>query len=117
MDDIFKKAVRDSKGKGRDVRPSMIIQKTETKVMDIMSDTPIKEGYKEVKTWADLKDAIDGEHAVKFHKILSNLPPAQFMSNYLKALEFFKPKVIRTDGNEGKKRNNKVKVEILKRVV
>ena len=29
MDDIFKKAVRDSKGKGRDVRPSMIIQKTE----------------------------------------------------------------------------------------
>jgi len=113
MEDIFKDALAKSKGISIDRADArMVVKKTKPKVLDITVDNPDK---KPVKNWADLKEAMDGELAEKFYMIISKLPPAQFLSNYLKALEFFKPKVIRTDGNEGKKRDNKVKVLIKKR--
>ena len=64
------------------------------------------------KTWKELKVAIDNEHAKRFNDILNNLPDREFTRIYLKALEFFKPKVIRQAGARGEVIDQTINIQI-----
>lgn len=52
------------------------------------------------KTFAELKDAVDNEHAERFNNLLHTLPDREFVRVYLKVLEYFKPKIVRELGGE-----------------
>ena len=64
------------------------------------------------KNWAELKTAIDNEHAKRFNDILNNLPDREFARVYLKSLEFFKPKVIRQAGARGEVVDRTINIQI-----
>jgi len=64
------------------------------------------------KNWSELKTAIDNEHAHRFNDILNNLPDREFTRIYLKALEFFKPKVIRQAGARGEVIDQTINIQI-----
>lgn len=64
------------------------------------------------KTWKDLKEAIDNEHAERFNKVLNELPDREFVRVYLKSLEFFKPKIIRQEGGKGQIKDNTINIQI-----
>lgn len=64
------------------------------------------------KNWSELKIAIDNEHAHRFNDILNNLPDREFTRIYLKALEFFKPKVIRQAGARGEVIDQTINIQI-----
>jgi hypothetical protein len=53
------------------------------------------------KEFQKLKEAIEGPFAEKFMNIMNTLPDRDFMRYYLKALEYFKPKVTRVEPNSG----------------
>ena len=82
--DIFKQAANET------ISRSITI--TETK-LDKMDKRLKKVGT--VKTWKELKKAIDGDHAERFNDVLHSLPDRDFVAAYLKSLEFFRPKVLR----------------------
>jgi hypothetical protein len=67
------------------------------------------------KNWAELSEAMSEEHAERFNTILDDLSrskPLEFVRVYLKALEFFQPKLIRTDGSEGIIKDNEIHITI-----
>jgi len=68
--------------------------------------------YKTRKNWKELKLAIDTEHAERFNRILHELPDREFARVYLKSLEFFKPKVIRQAGAEGKLPDTTINIQV-----
>ena len=73
---------------------------------------------KEQRTnWAELTEAMGNEHAERFNLIVEGLAttkPLEYVRVYLKALEFFQPKLVRTDGSEGVVKDNEI-VVIIKR--
>jgi len=64
------------------------------------------------KNWKELKVAIDEEHAVRFNNVLNDLPDREFVRVYLKALEFFKPKVIRAGGGQGEVIDQTITIQV-----
>lgn len=64
------------------------------------------------KTWKELKVAIDNEHAHRFNNVLNDLPDREFVRVYLKALEFFKPKVIRQGGGQGEVIDQTINIQV-----
>ena len=65
--------------------------------------------------WEALKDAMEGAYADRFMQILDDLAvskPKEFIRVYLKALEHFKPKLIRTDGRNLEDRDKKIEIII-----
>lgn len=50
------------------------------------------------ETFADLEKSMDTVHAKKFNLLLHTLPDREFVRVYLKALEYFKPKIVREIG-------------------
>lgn len=64
------------------------------------------------KTFKDLKKAMDNEHAKRFNAILIELPDREFVRTYLKALEFFKPKVIRQLGGKENTKTQTINIQI-----
>jgi len=100
-DDIFAKAL---------AQTANVIERTMTFTEKTL-DTNIVPASK-VKTWEEMRSAMDNEHAEKFNKILTQLPDREFMRIYLKAMEFFKPKVIRTAGERGEKVDKTINIQI-----
>jgi len=66
----------------------------------------------ERKTWKGLKIGMDNEHAERFNRILTELPDREFVRVYLKALEFVKPKIIRTTGERNTKGDTTINIQI-----
>ena len=62
------------------------------------------------KSFAELGVGMDEEHAERFNRILSTLPDREFVRVYLKTLEFFKPKITRTEGDFEDKKNTTINV-------
>lgn len=64
-----------------------------------------KEGSKNLRTlqWEALGDAITSTHTERFNRILSEVKDETFVTLYLQALEYFKPKQARTEvtGKDG----------------
>ena len=63
------------------------------------------EGSKNLRTlqWEALGDAITSIHTERFNRVLSEAKDETFVSLYLQALEYFKPKQARTEvtGKDG----------------
>jgi len=65
-----------------------------------------EEDYEKIKSMADegatdwdvLKNMIEGRYAKRFMKALDSMPDKDFVRNYLKVLEHFKPKLMREEG-------------------
>lgn len=64
------------------------------------------------EAWAQLKESMMGVHAERFDMILGQLTGREFIKVYLTALEFFKPKIVRSDGKEKEERDRRVEVVI-----
>ena len=65
--------------------------------------------------WEALKEAMEGAYSERFMQIMDDLAvskPKEFIRVYLKALEHFKPKLIRTDGRSLEERDNKIEIII-----
>lgn len=61
--------------------------------------------------WDLLKDMMDGELTEKFIAHLQALPPNDFIRNYLKLLEHFKPKLVRADEGSVEKPDTIIQIE------
>lgn len=49
------------------------------------------------KQWNELKDSIVTIHAERFNSILATLEDEKFIDSYVKILEYFQPKLARTE--------------------
>lgn len=56
-------------------------------------------GSKNVRTleWEEIKEAFITTHTARANRILTTLEDEKFMDSYLKLLEYFKPKLARTE--------------------
>lgn len=100
-DDIFKKAL---------AATTEVLQEVKDTLINVEGGLPAP--IVKVKTWSQMKKAMDNEHAEKFNSILSQLPDREFVRVYLKAMEFFKPKVIRVAGDRGDKVDKTINIQI-----
>ena len=53
--------------------------------------------HNKTKEWEELGDAIKTRHSNRFNEILDTLPDEKFVDKYLQVLEYFKPKLARTE--------------------
>jgi hypothetical protein len=53
--------------------------------------------HSKTKEWEELGDAIKTRHSERFNTILDDLPDEKFVDKYLQVLEYFKPKLARTE--------------------
>jgi len=81
-------------------------------------ELPLRNTTKEQKkNWAELVEAMNGEHTERFNEILEQLAtskPLEYIRVYLKLLEFVQPKLVRTDGSAAVVKDNEITV-IIKR--
>jgi hypothetical protein len=58
-----------------------------------------KPGYKQERTrqWEELGEALITRHSERANKILATLPDDKFLDNFGRLLEYFKPKLGRTE--------------------
>jgi hypothetical protein len=103
--DIFQEASESVVGKKR------TITLTEE---DVITESNIEVRYDKQtrKNFAELKEAVDNEHAERFNRLLHSLPDREFVRVYLKTLEFFKPKVVRQLGDGGEKKDTTINILI-----
>ena len=66
--------------------------------------------------WDDLSKAVTGQHSKRFNAILSTMDDEEFMSNYLKVLEYVKPKIQRQEIVEETVLDRTIKVEYVESV-
>jgi hypothetical protein len=66
------------------------------------------------KDWVDLSAAMKGRYAKKFMDILDTMPDREFVRNYLKALEYFQPKITRQEPSINGEQDNIIQIQILK---
>lgn len=64
------------------------------------------------KSFQELGVGMDEEHAERFNRVLNALPDREFVRVYLKTLEFFKPKITRTEGDFENKKDSTINILI-----
>ncbi len=101
-DDIFQEAARQMIEKN----PEYSIELVQNKV------SVSKAKKKESINFKKLEKKVDNEYAQRFNDIMETLPDREFMRNYLKVIEYFKPKVTRGTGDDGPKVNQTINVVI-----
>jgi hypothetical protein len=57
----------------------------------------LKGQHSKTQEWEELGDAIKTRHSNRFNEILDTLPDEKFIDKYLQVLEYFKPKLARTE--------------------
>jgi len=62
--------------------------------------------------WDELTEAMTGVHAQRFNDTLTALPDREFIRVYLKALEYFMPKVTRREGGYGRDKSPTINIQI-----
>jgi hypothetical protein len=70
--------------------------------------------HKARKTFNALKKGFEAEHAERFNQVLHSLPDREFVRVYLRALEFFKPKITREVGKRPPAKDNTINIQINK---
>lgn len=66
------------------------------------------------KNWEALTIAMKGRYAKKFMTVLDDMPDREFVRNYLKALEYFQPKITRQEPGIGDVADKIIQIQILK---
>lgn len=62
--------------------------------------------------WKLLVEAMEGHLAEKFLTIMNSLPDKEFARNYLKLLEYVKPKMVRMENKPYEDQDNTIKIEV-----
>lgn len=62
--------------------------------------------------WPELKEAMEGRFADRFMKEMDMLSGREFIRVYMKMIEYFKPKIVRIEGEKDKEDDNVIKIEI-----
>lgn len=72
--------------------------------------------HEKTKQWEALGESIVTIHAERFNQILSSCDDEKFIDKFLQVLEYFKPKLARTDSkvNHNGALDMAVKIEIVK---
>lgn len=58
---------------------------------------PVGTKSTKIKQWEVLHESIAGTHTERFNKVLATLDDKEFMDNYLRILEYFKPRLQRAE--------------------
>jgi hypothetical protein len=105
-DDIFAQALEQSMTQNINIK-TLVVGEDNTKQKSLPEIQ-----RQVVKTWKELKVAIDNEHAERFNNILVHLPDREFVRIYLKTLEFVKPKIIRQSGVQAVPTDTTINIQI-----
>ena len=62
--------------------------------------------------WDKIREAIDGKYSKRFMEVLDTLPDREFARNYLKLLEYVKPKVTRKDETPIGEQDNRIVIQV-----
>lgn len=114
-DELFKEAANSflNSAKNTDSLPEVIIEKTLAQKKEELFNEAID--FEENNNWQELVRDMSDSHAKKFNNILKTLPDREFVRAYLKALEYFKPKIIRTDQKPTSEVDNTITVQIVQK--
>lgn len=108
MDDIFQEAADIAISKTVTIKEMSVEERLITQT-NLPQLDPVA-----AKTWEDLKKNMSGVHAERFNRVLQELPDREFMRVYIKAIEFFKPKITRIGGTPPVKKDTTINVVIKK---
>lgn len=100
-DDIFKEAAIEA----LDLKSSIKVDgETAVQNFEVVEENSVETIYDAAAEiidndvdWTNLIRDMNGKHAKRFNQILGTLSDREFMKNYLKSLEYFKPKMVRQD--------------------
>ena len=62
--------------------------------------------------WSKIKDAMEGPFAERFLREMEALSGREFIRVYTKMLEYFKPKIVRVEGEKQEEKDNVIRIEI-----
>lgn len=109
MNDIFEQARKDSISKL--INREAEVKKDEQRQALAIA---IKERLEEGETqWDLLKRMVEGSMTEKFIRIMMDMPDRDFVRNYLKLLEYVKPKMTRVEGGLEDDRDITVNIQTL----
>lgn len=108
-DELFKQAREES------IKAAIIIHDAETpsRIAEMKEQTiaTIKERLAEGETqWDLLKRMVDGSLTERFIEVIGEMPDRDFVRNYLKLLEHFKPKLVRGEDTSGEKQDTTINI-------
>lgn len=114
-DELFKEAASSFLKAANQVSqvPEVIREKTLQEKKEELYDEARE--FEESNNWQELVKDMSDVHAKKFNNILKTLPDRDFVRAYLKALEYFKPKIIRTDQKPTAEVDNTITVQIVQK--
>jgi hypothetical protein len=114
--DVFAEAAMEQLIKGAEGVTALLLEETEIPDVKITSrnlDLSLQPKSEDEKVaWTDLTAAMTGRHALRFNKVLTELPDREFIRVYLKALEYFMPKVTRRESGFGAEKNPTINIQI-----
>ncbi len=112
-DDIFKKAAEDSLKNGLSkVEEEQILEQAEIATQEALALAQTSEGDK----WDNLTKYINNDGADRLLKELQSMPSKDYVRNYLKLLEYFKPKLVRSDINPDDDIDRTITVELVQQL-
>jgi len=107
-EDIFEQAANQFINSSLNDNKMKIVKKDEQlKIAEERTEVPVDAAWKRVEK------AINGKFADRFIEVMDNLPDKDFMRIYLKALEFFKPKVVRQEAIGAEDTEVKINVQLM----
>lgn len=113
--DLFKEAADESLdeliNRSKKTEELPVSKEEEHKWMEEAGELVLNTG----EEWDELALAMHGKFAKKAMNIMTTLPDREFMRIYPKMLEYFKPKMTRTEGGEDGTVDNTVVVQIVQR--
>ena len=121
MKDIFEQAAAETLSDVEKTKSGVIgmpkLKVVEKEKSDVITQDNLEVGLNNITVeqkgnWDDLAVAMKTRHAGTFNQILENLPPREFVRVYLKALEYFMPKIIRQEGEGSREERSQINIQI-----
>lgn len=106
--DVFKEAAQKAAQKLIEQSQKATQLPTQTK-----TNEQIAKEIEEERTWDDLVEAVEGKYTSRFMDIMDRMPDREFVKNFMKMLEFFKPKVTRRDGTPNENRDTTINIQMV----
>ena len=112
--------MKDEKKIKMDVFKEAAIENAANKIVEddvIVKETQLDLAMKKAENttdgqWEKLKGCIEDEFAERFMNELRGMGGRDFVRNYLNVLEYFKPKITRTEGNRIEEEDNTIHVHV-----
>lgn len=110
--DIFKKAAEDSLKQSLTKAEEDTVKEVEIIAQEALALAQTTEGDK----WDNLTGYINGDGAERLLVELKAMPSKDYVRNYLKLLEYFKPKLVRSDINPDEDIDRTINVQLIQQL-